>query len=441
MKKISLIQYIIININITFSKTNKMELVKKYEELQNEDCSCMLCNNKIKQKYSLFLLKCGHTFHNACIYKYATRQNNCCPKCKMCSFYESSNLLRACNERYDLIDKTNILQLTDCINFCIASAIQGYGPAQYKLLYFLTKYYNNYNNETIIKWLEFSSENNFEDAHNALAMYYEKGIIVKKDINKALYYHEKLVNMNPNKYYDSALFVAKYYIKKGNIKENKNKDKIPPEDFYNIKKGFNYLKHAIDNENDEALYIYSKFYYYGIIIKKNITTTYNILLKLTNKNYPDAICNLAKMYYDGIHVKKNIKKSIELFEKASYFEHPTALYYLGMYYFDIDKEKSFKYFLRNAENNNPESQYVLSQFYFKGLIDKVDEISGFNWLKKSVINGYPKGALYLAHCYENSIGTVQSNNNALLYYKIAADNGDSEGIKGVQFYSLFNKMS
>src|SRR6266542_2488952 len=108
---------------------------------------------------------------------------------------------------------------------------------------------------------------------------------------------------------------------------------------------------------------------------------------------------------------------------------PQYVFFLGFFYFHgIDTEKnhnkSFKLFLKAAEDNCPIAQVYLSICYKDGFGTTINENLVFKWMSKAALNGSIYGQICLGYyCYEGGLGTDQDFNKAFdCYQKVANDN-------------------
>jgi TPR repeat protein len=205
----------------------------------------------------------------------------------------------------------------------------------------------------------------------------------------------------------------------------------------NIEKAINWLKKAIDlEENARAMNALGSIFYYG---SDDIDIDYSEALKLFRKaseqGNVDATNNLGVCYEEGNGVAKNLERAKHFYKKASdrnhscgtnnygyifllekkfddafkMFQIAKALgsiessYNIGyMYETGVlnnsnnthDMENAYMYYLEASEKNHKKSQLKIAQFMMEGVGCEVDEI-GAKEILKSLVNDHtnsPKDA-------------------------------------------------
>lgn len=158
-------------------------------------------------------------------------------------------------------------------------ADKGYFRSQYNL----GKYYKNKNDELSFKYLELSAQQGYVLAQNECGIYYEFGIGVIKDLNKAISYYKMAVT--------------------NNFRENKNQ------------------RIAKDNDNTIGLYCaYSNLarcHYFGIGMDVHYGEAFKYYELAANNGCVETQYILGILYYDGINCDKNEIKGIEYLKLAS----------------------------------------------------------------------------------------------------------------------------
>jgi len=148
------------------------------------------------------------------------------------------------------------------------------------------------------------------------------------------------------------------------------------------------------------------------------------LSKLYEKGMPPAV------YPDELY-------SLELLVQAAELDYPPAQYKLGWCFeygelgCPTDAVQSIHWFLLAAENNEPNAQFSLAGWYLtgaEGVIEPNDE-EAFYWANKAAEQEYVKAEYAVAYFYEMGIGIEKNMEEAMNWYKIAAEHGDERAIK------------
>jgi TPR repeat protein len=137
------------------------------------------------------------------------------------------------------------------------------------------------------------------------------------------------------------------------------------------------------------------------------------LISDANVNDANSMYVLSQMYQYGIVKEQDLDIAHNLLEKASEEKHAMASFRLGKIMLGIDdvfgkeseyinKRRGIHLISQSAEEQNPESQYILGLEYIKGEILPEDRDLGLFWLTKSRDRGYNKAAIARADLLNNS---------------------------------------
>ena len=105
-------------------------------------------------------------------------------------------------------------------------------------------------------------------------------------------------------------------------------------------------------------------------------------------------------------------------------------------YLNLDKnDEAFPIIKNEAENGNPEAQYLLGEMYYYGYGTPMDESKAVEWYNRSAENGCPNAQYQLGYLYENGIEVTEDEDiarewyaKALKEYQNRADKGDAESL-------------
>ena len=191
------------------------------------------------------------------------------------------------------------------------------------------------------------------EGYRLLAKYYEKGIGVEIDLNKALYYYQLA--------FDLGDYVSGYLLALRHVKDNK----------YDL--AIKYLPLGVYNDYVPSIKLLADCYLQGWGIIKNHQIALNLyekLLSLGENRYNDQI---GKIYYqDGDYYK-----AFTYFEKGANLFDLEAIYHLAICYAKgqgtaLDNKKAIYYYEIGEKNNHPKCIYNLAIHYQKGIGVNVD---------------------------------------------------------------------
>lgn len=216
-----------------------------------------------------------------------------------------------------------------------------------------------------------SASQNNGIAYGYLGCLYQIGEYVTKNIDKAIYYFTKAVNLD-------AIY---YSYNLGLIYKEMNNDQ----------KAIEYLLIATKNEeNSKSAYnelghLYLESY--------NIPHDFNRSIYYYSQAKEKGLFSLGMIYLKGKYVEQDIKKAINYFEQSikynpdmvSSFYQLGAIYYEGKYV-KRDINKAITYF--SSVKFNKISNCYLGLIYFNGIDVKRDINKGIQYLTHSANDGY-----------------------------------------------------
>ncbi len=138
-------------------------------------------------------------------------------------------------------------------------------------------------------------------------------------------------------------------------------------------------------------------------------------------------------YYNGNGVKKDYKQAFDKFEMATWFENRNAQYYLGQCYkygrgVEYNKWLAFKWYKKAAEQGHKDAQYALGECYSIGSGVERNDTESFKWYKKAAEQGVGRAQYSVGWRYELGLGVSQDYNEALKWYKKAESQGNENAI-------------
>ena len=203
----------------------------------------------------------------------------------------------------------------------------------------------------------------------------------------------------------------------------------------NEEKAFELEKEAADKGSSE--------------MKRNIADRYyqasqgNISLDMTDAESELEAYELAKVYY-GMAAGNNIDALFALYEllekhddedqfvwlkKAADNGHVEAMKLFASYYresdTDEDNKKAFHYYELAAQNNDPDSLYILGQYYSQGIGTDESNEKAFDCYNKAANLGHIKSQCKVADCFCSGCGTEKDISKALEMYRKAAENDNT----------------
>lgn len=234
-------------------------------------------------------------------------------------------------------------------------------------------------NEALFEIIKNNVNDNDPKTIYELAVNYDNGSGVKKDVKKAFELFLKAANMG----YAKAQYIVATYYQRG-IGTDKN-----------IGLSIEYLQKAADQENVLAQSLLGLCYLNGDGVKQDLKRAIDYLKFAADKNDANAQYNMGFCYQEGKGVTKDLQKAVNYYKLAAAQGNEAALINLGICYLNgngvpQDQEMALKNFKLAIDKNpdNPVVQNLLGACYLMGYGTKTDIKQARFWLQKAAEQGY-----------------------------------------------------
>ena len=200
-----------------------------------------------------------------------------------------------------------------------------------------------------------------------LAVYYERGICIPQDIEKARHLRESASERgDPDSQFNQAVFLEK--------------NQHYPE-------AFKLYIEAWKRGHTDACVNLAFLYEKGICGPKNESRAVELLQEAAEKNNVQALFNLAIWYERGHIVEKDEEKAIELYKKCVEHKDVRAMVNLAMILenkkCEEDKQRAFQLYLDASNCGNIIAMRQLSHCYENGVGCEKDEEKAFYYYQKA----------------------------------------------------------
>lgn len=139
-------------------------------------------------------------------------------------------------------------------------------------------------------------------------------------------------------------------------------------------------------------------------------------------NIRRLLFNVSDSDYNNIVGRKIFEESAE--NGNSYAQQCLGeWFYNGTGVFPKDRDLSFYWYRKAAENGENESQFRISNMYFTGYGIEKDPRKGFMWCKKAAEQGYQEAQYSLGVYYHLGLGTISNKIKAYAWTLVAASRG------------------
>lgn len=146
---------------------------------------------------------------------------------------------------------------------------------------------------------------------------------------------------------------------------------------------------------------------------------------------PEAQHDLAAIYTAGRGVTQNFEKAATWFREAADQKVANAAYNLGVLYHqglgvEKDLDRALYWYREAAKMGHPEAQYNLGIAYIEGIGTEYSAPVAAAFFESAANQGIVEAAYNLGLIYENGLIQGAKPEDALLWYKIAADGGSND---------------
>ena len=292
-------------------------------------------------------------------------------------------------------------------------ASKGYNEYIYKFA-LLSEEEQNY--ETAFNYYSKAAAHDYWLAFYKLAVFYQKGWHIPKNMRQAVIYHLKAANHN--------------------IPESKTALKTLPISQYISTENLDYLNYTADTGNTASQFKLYQLYTEGKSVPKDLSKALSYCQQAAHNHHQEAMFVLGETYKTGILTDQDHDNAFKWFRKAAYLGHSQAKYELANMYSEghgenISEEKrkfwAIKWYLSAANDGVEEALLKLDKFdidqyisssdleavkykahradpaaQFKlGMykLNQLNDSSALEWLEKAAQNGKPQAYLELAEIY------------------------------------------
>ncbi|GBB99756.1 hypothetical protein RclHR1_03620005 [Rhizophagus clarus] len=312
---------------------------------------------------------------------------------------------------------------------------------------------NDHSIDGLFEWYMKAAEGGDIDAQTNIGFFYQNGIEIPKDENKAFKWYKKAAKggnvdaqNNLGDCYKNGTGVPKnhkrsfvWYMKaaeKGNLNAQTNigyyyKSGIGVEK--NIDKSIYWYREAAEGGCEIAQFNMGCFYLTGEGVRKNEVVAFEYFKESAKKGYSDSQVSLGFLYNCGRGTEKDFKNSIYWFEKAAKNGDNDAkcnmaeCYELGIGV-GKDEIKAFELYKESAENGYVGAKFILGYYYINGIGTEVNKKKGFKLFNEAAGRNVPNNLDY------DSVSDVDKVN--YWYHKVAEEDNKLALYYLGEFYSL-----
>ena len=284
-------------------------------------------------------------------------------------------------------------------------------------------------------------------ALNQLGVCYSDGLGISKSDEMAFtYYQRAALKGNSDAQYNFGCMLLTRGNKLVEAGDKEKHQKLFDE-------GISWLSKSAAQGDIDALDLFGKYSYNGLFgVTKSFKDAFNYWKQAADLGHPQSQLNIANMFSAGDGVDKSEEQAVIWYNKAADQGDKSALHRLGSYsyngWFGVTKsfKDAFNYWKQAADLGHPLSQLEISTMFSSGdgydnkgvqLLKGSEEAKklAFEWCEKAAKNGNAAAQNLLGYYYSVGDGVNKSEEQAVVWYKKAADQGHKSALYKLGGYS------
>ena len=193
-----------------------------------------------------------------------------------------------------------------------------------------------------------------------------------------------------------------------------------------IAQAIKYYERSANQGNEDAQYCLYTIFYDGNYVEENYEEAFKWGMMAAIQGHADAEYGVAEAYQYGDGVEIDYKEAIKWYEKAAEQGLTEALIELGFDYefgelnLEINYEKSFDYYMEAAMKEDVAGQANIASLYMKGNGTEKNEEEAIKWYKKAAEQGDYHSEYAIGQYYECEGNDIKL---AIEWYRKAAEQG------------------
>jgi TPR repeat protein len=259
------------------------------------------------------------------------------------------------------------------------------------------------NPKKALTFFRIAAQKGHSRAQTYLAMAYEEGLGVRKNMSRACELYEKAITSGDafSRTCFGLMLISCDQIKRGiALIEMAAKSGNSAAQFHlgyhylsenNMKMAHSWLIRSANQMNEKALFYVGMLYLDGVGVKIDEGRAYQYILESAKIGFADAQFRLSILCREGIGTEKSEEDWIKWLRAAVKQNHPDAVYAAGIYHLEKDEEKqALEYIETSAKLGHPSGQYLWGILCLEGMGTEKNEREGMRWLQCSAEQGFRK---------------------------------------------------
>lgn len=306
--------------------------------------------------------------------------------------------------------------------------------------------------KSLFLWLKQLADKGYSQAQLSVGLFYDNGIIVKENPDKALKYFKLsaeqdndvamvcyanlLYRKDSNKYKDEFI---EWYRKAAERKNLRGQYLLSiillgSPDKEQKKEGIMWLQQSAFAGYPEAMFDLALEYYVGRIIPRDEKKAFSLMENAAlDKGLIRAFDVLGDFYLQGIGVERDGKRAVLCYSVGAKNGVPNSLYWYGRFLIDgfnveKDVQKGYQLIKEAAERGHSDAMMYIGLDFYLGAIAKKNYKEAFSWIEKAANKDDFRAMTILGDFYMDGIGVDEDIEKALRLYKLSAESGDALGM-------------
>ena len=184
-----------------------------------------------------------------------------------------------------------------------------------------------------------------------------------------------------------------------------------------------------DETNGRALYLYSLFYCYGIVVPEDVDKQEELIGKAWDAGEALARIFISYPQEDEAERTEEYRELMKYLREKAKADDPFAMQQIGMLYqlgmgVKQDLEKAVQWYEKAGEKGLVMALVNAGNIYLSDML--LDEKKAYQCYLKAAAKGYHEAEVHLGDCYYCGIGVEEDTEKATVCFRRAVEHGNAE---------------
>lgn len=216
----------------------------------------------------------------------------------------------------------------------------------------------------------------------------------------------------------------------------------------NEKEAVIWYEKSVKQNTPEAQYALGGCYWMGQGVRQNDQKAISLFEAAAANKHPFAIQQLGDIYYGGTGVKEDISKAVSYYQQSSDLgleiskRRLASIYLNGEGGIEKNEKKAFILYKEVADNGDPFASYNVAIYYLNGIGTPKNNLLAFKYANQAANKNDPDGQWLVSQFYRGFHSGVKADEKLCLkYLKLAANNQHKHALFELAFHpSITDKL-